>query len=82
MDTRKQGSVLISVPLGTPLRDNPAIRTGLQRRTDDDLDGGRDDQVERVASRAAICRVRAKKEGRRECCHSPVAHHLRMVNAR
>jgi len=55
--------VLRCVPLGTPLREIPAIRTGFQGGTNDDLDGGRHDQGERGPSRAVICRVRVKKEG-------------------
>ena len=50
-----------TVPLGTRVRDNPAIETGFQRGTNNDLVSHRHDQGERVASRVAICRVRSKK---------------------
>ena len=39
-----------TVPLGTHLRDNPAIETGFQRGTTNDLVSHRHDQGERVAS--------------------------------
>jgi hypothetical protein len=65
------------VPLGTRLRENPAIGTGFEDGTDADLDAHHTDHDERGPSKAVKCRTRVEKEGRRECCHSLGGRYLR-----